>query len=78
LQQGSAPHVSGDDFVARVMPESSQLNSAVACGLSSLRSRKWRSRVVIFGAFMVVAGQFVVSIQSVKEWNLHSKNLPNQ
>ena len=78
LQQAGALHIRGDDFVTRVMPESSQLNSVVASGLSPLRSREWRSTVVVFGAFRVVAGQFVVSIQSVKEWISISKNLPNQ
>src|SRR5437667_198373 len=37
-------------FVARVMPESSQLNSSVAWGLRPLRSRKWRSTVVVNGS----------------------------
>src|SRR5262245_59927847 len=36
-------------LVASVMPESSQLNSLVACGLRPLRSRKCRSTVLMFG-----------------------------
>src|SRR5947208_3468236 len=46
-------------LVASVMPESSQLNSAVAWGLSPLRSRKWRSTVVMPGAFITVPNQYV-------------------
>src|SRR5258708_38004544 len=37
------------------MPDSNQLNSSVACGLRPLRSRKWRSTVVIKArSFMLI------------------------